>query len=121
MPHDSLDEIKQALNMWGQWLRDGAGFRLGYPTSVGFAVKQGAATPLYSEDVAEGIEVCMCVLKDRHPDYYWALYYFYYWDLSILESAKKIKVCDRTLKNRKVAGETWVDAFYFSTIFKKTA
>jgi len=67
------------------------------------------------------MEVCMCVLKDRYPNYYWALYYFYYWNLSQDQAAEKIKISRTKYKDNKKNGETWVDAFYLSGIFKKSA
>lgn len=118
---DGLEEVKQCLAMWGEWLRDGAGFRLGYPTSVAFAIKSGKPTPLYSDDVAERIEMCMCQLKQRHASLYWALYYYYYWELSQDQCAVRLKIGRTKFTEDKKQGEVWLDGIYFSEKYKKSA
>ena len=107
--------------MWGQWLHDGSGHRLGYPTSSNFVIKVGLGTPLYDEQVAELIELCMCELKRRHPDLYWPLYYCYYWNVPAFEAAEKLKLTKSVYKIKKQKGEVWMDAIYFSEKYKKSA
>jgi len=114
MPHDELEEIKRYLVMWGDWQ---AAIEC-YRSSLSDAEDYGTSD--FDPDIAERVERCMCELKHRHPNLYWPLHYCYLRQYSATEAAIKLKISKTIYKDRKKNGEHWVDAVYFSKIFKKT-
>lgn len=118
---DSLEDVKNYLEQWGEWLRDGAGHRLGYPTKTNFSVESAHELRVYDCDVAELVERCMCELKSRHFDWYETLYFYYYYKLPIFEAAQKCKLSKTVYKTRREKGEAWVECCYLQKEFKKVA
>ena len=106
-----IDDVRELLKAWADWVRSGTGQNLSYPKSSAFIhADEGreTCTASYQNEIAEKVERTMCILKSISPLLFQCLLCEYLYEYTIQQAADYLKLGEKTYRTKRKEAEHFI-------------